>query len=165
MTGSRLWNRSAGRCFSIVCLSVAAIAASAARAAEPAPGMLGVTLRDDGGRVFVKDVYLGGPAQRAGLRPGDRILAVGDKAVSTIAELVETLAAYEAGARIEIRASRDGWSKELPATLGKREEVAGLPLMLQSRATPQARTRNAPVQPAAPLVHPSPFYRKRNERW
>jgi predicted metalloprotease with PDZ domain len=150
-------------CLPVYVLLVAAVA-SHADGSEPAPGMLGVTLDDWAGRVLVKDVYVGGPAYVAGLRPGDRIIAVGHKAVNTSAELIEVLAEYGANERVELYASRDGWMKDLPVTLAKRADVVGKPL-LNATATPQPRTTSVPVQPSRPLVHPDPFHRKRYERW
>ena len=144
--------------------------ASLANGSEPSSGMLGVTLTDWAGRVLVKDVYVGGPAYVAGLRPEDRIVAVGHKVVNTSAQLMEVLAEYGPNDRVEIYASRDGWMKDLPVTLAKREDVAGKPL-LQASATPrtteatQDRIRSVPVQPSRPLVHPDPFHRLRYERW
>jgi len=142
------------------------IAAGHAQAAEPSRAMLGVTLHDEAGQVIVSGVYVGGPATAAGLRPGDRIIAVNDKVVHSSAELVEAMAGYNVGSRIEVRASRDGWTKQLPITLGNRETVSRLPLSTSAAAAPQTRTRNSPnVVAPRPLVNPSPFYRKRNERW
>ncbi len=93
--------------------------ASLANGSEPSSGMLGVTLTDWAGRVLVKDVYVGGPAYVAGLRPEDRIVAVGHKVVNTSAQLMEVLAEYGPNDRVEIYASRDGWMKDLPVTLAK----------------------------------------------
>jgi predicted metalloprotease with PDZ domain len=154
------------QCFLAACGLMAAMVASHANGGEPSRAMLCVIPVDDGGRVMVKDVYVGGPAQVAGLRPGDRIIAVNDKAVNTAAELIETLAGYDANARVELRASRDGWSKQLPVTLAKRENVAGLPLSLN--ATPQSTTRRMPVGTSSPNNRTridSPFYRYRYQRW
>ncbi len=150
---------------STACGLVVALVASHAIGGEPSRGMLGVTLRDDGGRVIVKNVYVDGPAYVAGIRPGDRIIAVGHKAVNTSAELIEVLADYDANERIELYASRDGWMKDLPITLATHEDVTRLPLLEQSRETPQARTRNVPIQAPRPQIHHSPFDRSRYERW
>lgn len=147
------------------CWLVVALIAGLANGSEPARGMMGVTLRDEAGRVLVKDVYVDGPAFVAGIRPGDRIIAVGHKAVNTSAELLEVMADYGPNDRVELYASRDGWMKDLPITLGSREDVARLRLLVNSPETPQARTRSVPVRPSKPLVHPDPFHRKRYERW
>jgi S1-C subfamily serine protease len=42
---------------------------------------LGISAEDDHGRVFINRVTSGGPAERAGLQPGDFVLKVGGKAV------------------------------------------------------------------------------------
>jgi len=161
--------RSARRLFA-ACSFMVAAAAGHAYGSEPSPGMLGVTLTDWAGRVLVKDVYVDSPAYVAGLRPEDRIIAVGHKAVNTAAQLTEVLSEYGANDRVEIYASRDGWMKDLPITLAKREDVVGKPL-LSATETPRAtaatqdRTRRGPVQPVPSLTHPDPFHRLRYERW
>jgi predicted metalloprotease with PDZ domain len=147
-----------------VCLFLIAGVASHANGSDSSPGMLGVTLRDSGGRVLVKDVHVGGPAYVAGLRPGDRIIAVGHKAVNTSTELREVLAENRANERVEVYASRDGWMKDLPITLAKREDIEGKPLLAATQ-TPQPRTRSGQVAPSRPIVHPDPAHRVRYERW
>jgi len=155
-----------GGLFAACTLVMATVVAHPAGGAEPAPGMLGVTLENWQGRVLVKDLYVGGPAYVAGIRPGDRIIAVGHKAVNTSAELLEVLAEYSANDRIELFASRDGWMKDLPVTLASREDVAGKPLLSATqKPAPRARTGNTTIQPSRPLVHPDTFHRKRYERW
>lgn len=156
----------------LVALAGALIGAAEAGFAEdkkPSRAMLGVTLRDDGGHVLVKDVYMGGPAHAAGLRPGDRIVAIDETAVNTSGELIEVLATHQVGDRFELHASRDGWRKELPITMADGDEVSRQPLFLGvvEEAAPFAfrrpvttRTSGRPNQP-----HPSPFYRLRYERW
>jgi S1-C subfamily serine protease len=148
---------------------VSATAGSRATSAEPSPAMLGVIPIDQAGQVIVQDVYVGGPAQVAGLRPGDRIIAVDEKAVHTAAELIETLAGFAPQARVEIRASRSGWIKQLTVTMAKRENVIGLRRSLDIAAPPpSSRTTVAPPGTASPSKVrklEDPFYRMRNQRW
>lgn len=151
---------------SVACLLVLTLTAGHVRAEDKEPGMLGVTLRDDFGRVLIKNVHVGGPAYAAGLRPGDRIIAVGHKAVNSSEELINVLAESGANDRVEIYASRNGWMKDLPIKLGSREQVAHLPLMQRPPETPRApAARSVPVQAPPPKVHHSPFHRQRYERW
>lgn len=68
--------------------------------------------------VFVLDVHDGSAAQRAGLAgieihrgaviPGDVIKAVGDRAVTTVAELLAALDHYRVGEAVALRVERDG---------------------------------------------------------
>ena len=41
--------------------------------------------------MIASDLYVGGPAQSAGLRPGDQIVAIDGKAVESIAKLVDLI--------------------------------------------------------------------------
>jgi serine protease Do len=54
------------------------------RSRKPPRPWLGISAEDDHGRVFINRVTSGGPAERAGLRPGDFVLKVGGKAVEGI---------------------------------------------------------------------------------
>ncbi len=145
--------------------------ASRAAAAEPSQAMLGVIPTDEKGQVIVRDVYMGGPAQLAGLHGGERIIAINDKPVNSSAELIAALSGLAPNTRIELRASRDGWVKQLSIELGKREDVMKLPLgrdVLEVPAEPRPRPR--PVAPRGPSAEKireleNPFYRLRNQRW
>ncbi|REK19469.1 MAG: PDZ domain-containing protein [Planctomycetota bacterium] len=141
---------------------------------QPARAMLGVTLEENAGRLLIKDVYVGGPAYVAGLRPGDRILSVDDQAVNTTQQLVAELADARVGQQIELRASRDGWTKELPVTMGNRDEVSRMQLLAATSAVPTTQTQSRAPAVRAPSTrarqpsnapHHSPFHRYRNERW
>lgn len=53
---------------------------------EPARPWLGVTLREERGLIFVEKVSPQGPAEGAGLRPGDRIVGVGGQRFNGLAD-------------------------------------------------------------------------------
>ena len=61
------------------------------RAARPARPWLGLYPQEIRGRLFVARVPRGGPADRAGLKPGDLVLGVAGKAVSTLPGYYRTL--------------------------------------------------------------------------
>jgi S1-C subfamily serine protease len=70
---------------------------------------LGVLSQETGGRVVVMDVAAGGPADRAEVRAGDAILAVGGKRVSTLADFYTRLWALgPAGVTAPLRLRREG---------------------------------------------------------
>lgn len=65
----------------------------------PAGGrpFVGLEVEDRGGAVVVREVEAGGPAERAGLRAGDRIVRIGRRMVSSAAEVREALEALTPG--------------------------------------------------------------------
>jgi Peptidase family M28/PDZ domain/PA domain len=60
----------------------------------------------------------GGPADKAGLKGGDRIVRCGSKAIGTLDDYMETMADYKPGDPLEIVVIRDGKELKLKATLG-----------------------------------------------
>ena len=88
-------------------------------------GWLGVAAQDTepdaavrGARII--DVQRGGPADRAGLRPRDVIVAINDKPVADTADLINTTAALAPGARGEFKIRRDGREIALQIEVGRR---------------------------------------------
>jgi putative serine protease PepD len=60
----------------------------------------------------------GGPAEKAGLRPGDVITKVGDKPVSGAEELVVAISAHAPGETVSITFQRDGRERSVSVVLG-----------------------------------------------
>jgi thiol-disulfide isomerase/thioredoxin len=96
-------------------------AAGAALSFHPAPALaqaavhpwLGVSMSKDGSGapaagVLVGHVVRGSPADRTGLREGDRIVRVGGSPVATSQDVVEAVAARAVGDVIELAFLRDG---------------------------------------------------------
>lgn len=70
------------------------------------PGWIGLSGHDDtSGGVQVDDVVPGGPAEAAGLEPGDRITHVGDDELDGIRELAAEVAQRPPGAELTLRVS------------------------------------------------------------
>ncbi|MDQ0786527.1 S1C family serine protease [Streptomyces sp. B3I8] len=69
--------------------------------------------------VAVVDVTKGGPADRAGLRPGDVITGLGGTRVTTLTSLAEALASRKPGDRTEVTYTRDGGHRTARVTLGE----------------------------------------------
>ncbi|MFF9085025.1 S1C family serine protease [Streptomyces sp. NPDC014991] len=67
----------------------------------------------------VVSVRGGGPAARAGLRPGDIITRLGDEPVTSITSLSEALAAGRPGQRTTVTYQRDGTERTAQVTLGE----------------------------------------------
>ncbi|MFI2639751.1 S1C family serine protease [Streptomyces sp. NPDC018610] len=69
--------------------------------------------------VAVVVVRPGGPADEAGIRPGDIITRLGDTDITTITSLSEALAADRPGARTKVTFTRDGRRQTVDVTLGE----------------------------------------------
>jgi serine protease Do len=86
-------------------------------------GYLGVRVeRDDGDRSDVRVVHVlpGTAAARAGVRPGDRLLAVDGLPVDSEIRLTNIVSSWPAGAKVALRLARDGRERIVIATLGVR---------------------------------------------
>jgi serine protease Do len=73
--------------------------------------------------VLVSQVFKGDPAEKAGVKPNDIIIAVDGKPVNTSRELSATIAGLEVGKRTAITVVRDGQEKTLYAELAKRKDT------------------------------------------
>ena len=69
----------------------------------------------------VEQVQAGSPAERAGLKPGDRIDSVADQAVSSFGDL-QRIVLMRPHERVVIRINRSGQDLSIRATLGERIE-------------------------------------------
>ncbi len=73
--------------------------------------------------VMVRDVYKDSPAAQAGVKPGDRIVAIDGEAVKDRLRLQEQLAALEPLKQIKIEIERDGKTQTLEAKLSTLPEA------------------------------------------
>jgi membrane-associated protease RseP (regulator of RpoE activity) len=106
-----------------------AVQQESAKAGKPAePGYLGM-LGDDstpsGLGISVLEIYPGQAAAGAGLRPGDLITRIGDREVRSMDNLAAVLAEQRPGAKLTFTVQRDGVSKDLSVTLGRRPPESG----------------------------------------
>jgi putative serine protease PepD len=94
-----------------------------ARGEEIRRGYLGVETSDvvDGGDgAEVQEVVPGGPAERAGIRPGDIIKKVGGVDVKEPADVAAALETRAPGDEVEIEVERGGSTEKIDTKLGKR---------------------------------------------
>lgn len=68
--------------------------------------------------VLVRDVALGGPADRAGLLRGDLILSLAGTDIDTFDTLLATVAKLESGRTVTARIVRDGREEEIALAMG-----------------------------------------------
>jgi len=88
-------------------------------------GWLGVTAQDAEPEAAVRGarimgVQRGGPADGAGLRPGDVVVAINDKSIADTAELINVTAALTPGAQANVKVRRDGREISLKIEIGRR---------------------------------------------
>jgi len=119
-------------------------------------GYLGVMLnqqRQDA--AIVRDVYPNSPAQRAGFRRGDMIVAVEGQEITGPGHLTEVVGSYDPGTDVEIEIAAGEGTEAVLVTLGSRGgESVSAPL---PRTGVAVRERHVDVQAApAPPVGPPP---------
>jgi serine protease Do len=78
---------------------------------------LGVRGRTEEGRCLISQVFPGMPAAEAGLKPGDVIVAVDGRPISTFDELARIVFFKEPGAKLRLKIDRDGESLTITAEL------------------------------------------------
>jgi len=88
--------------------------------------------------VLVNSITDGGPAQKANIRPGDIIAAVGGKKVTDGRELVREVIAHDVGQSVQLEIIRDGKKYGTNMLLTARPESTVPPLPVQQQGVPQA---------------------------
>jgi photosystem II stability/assembly factor-like uncharacterized protein len=96
----------------------------------PGSGYLGLTGEDAEAGVKVAQVVPSGPAQKAGLQPGDIVLTLEKNPVPTYNRLVELLRSRKSGEKINLRITRGRETKEISVTLGTRPAPESQPTPL-----------------------------------
>jgi S1-C subfamily serine protease len=89
------------------------------------PGYLGVILSYDavpGGGVRIESVAAGLPAEKAGIKAGDVILAVGETRIEGLEDLRKAFMPLREGDPVNVRVLRDGTELSFTATLALRPE-------------------------------------------
>lgn len=88
----------------------------------PPKGFAGFRLGDgpEPGMIAVIGVGKDGPAEKAGIRPGDILINVGDRAVKTGPDTTRMIMAMKPGDLVIIRVNRDGQEIDIPVTIGTR---------------------------------------------
>ncbi len=116
-------------------------------------GWLGVYLAETG-HPQISEVVPDSPADRAGLRAGDRILAVGDEAVPDREKFIAAIRACKPGQRVRLKVQRQGSEMTLLVQLGERPDGAGAPA---PAATAPERPVEAGGRGQAPAGETGPF--------
>ncbi len=77
------------------------------------------------GGVVVTNLYVGSPAQAAGLRPGDVVLAVGGAEVASAQEVLARVAQAAPGSKLSLKVQRGQGVTELPIAVTERPRTRG----------------------------------------
>jgi S1-C subfamily serine protease len=105
--------------------------------------------------VLINAVDDGGPAQKANVKPGDVIAAVGGKKVTDSRELIREVIQHEVGQTVPLEIIREGKRYGSSALLTARPAAAVPPLPVQQQGIPQAglglSVRDIPAQQAQQL--------------
>ncbi|MEA2383011.1 MAG: hypothetical protein QOH72_2982 [Solirubrobacteraceae bacterium] len=101
--------------------SIATQLAKSGRVVRSDRAYLGVELRSlPAGGALVVSVVKGGPAAKAGMKPGDLILSVAGQPVGTVDDLATALAGHKPGDRVPVTVRhQDGSTATLQVTLGR----------------------------------------------
>ncbi|MCX6619426.1 MAG: Do family serine endopeptidase [Acidobacteria bacterium] len=99
-------------------------------------GSIGITFRPEGEQtpallrtygvkegVFVQEVVKDGPAEKAGIKPGDVIVAVDGTAIKTGDQLVSKISETPVGSNVRIKYVREGKPAEVALTIADREKI------------------------------------------
>jgi periplasmic serine protease, Do/DeqQ family len=70
--------------------------------------------------VIIAAILKNGPADKAGMKPGDILLAVGEKPIANMTEMFNMIALLEPGSKVGLTVSRNGKDVPLEVTVGKR---------------------------------------------
>lgn len=83
-------------------------------------GWLGVSVDDRDGGVLIANMDRSGPAARAGVRPGDVVLAVNGEKIESSRGLIRAVAGVAPGNSVRLTIRRQGRETEIPVTVGRR---------------------------------------------
>jgi serine protease DegQ len=82
-------------------------------------GFLGAELAADADELVVKSVLTGGPADKAGLKAGDRVQSAKGKSVQSADDLLEAVRKLPEGAALKLSVKRGDDTKDITVELGR----------------------------------------------
>ena len=99
------------------------VVASLEKNGRVARGFLGISTQSAASGepgVLVASVQRGGPADRAGIAPGDRLLKLADRTLEQPEDVLAATLEHEPGTRVPIELARDGERRTVTVELGRR---------------------------------------------
>jgi hypothetical protein len=119
------------------------------------PGYLGLVGDEAiGGGVRIESLRPGGPAERAGLRVGDRILEVNGRPVSNLNDMARGLERQWVRSRVRFLIERDGEAQQRQVVLGERPGQRETPIADQAAAEGPSLLPAERPRPAGDLFLP-----------
>jgi serine protease Do len=90
-------------------------------------GWLGVAVDDRDAGVTIASIDRSGPAAKAGIRPGDVVVAVNGEKIESSRGLIRAVAVVPPGNSVRVTVRRQGREMEIPVSVGRRpsEQAAG----------------------------------------
>jgi hypothetical protein len=118
------------------------------------PGYLGLVGDEvpNGGGVRVETLKSKGPAERAGLRVGDRIIGINGAPVRNLDDMARGLERQWVRSRLEFQIDRDGEERQVSVVLGERPVPQG-----PSLGSPADPRSDSPLPPSPPRPSPDLF--------
>src|SRR5262249_7198504 len=122
-------------------------------------GWLGIFFTDNSNEARIADVIPDSPADKAGLKPGDLIVAIDDATVADRDAVVTAIRAAKVGQRVKLKVDRAGKEMTFVVKLGERPAEDQIPSPPKPSGTgreqPQA-PKGAGGAPAAEAVPAAP---------
>lgn len=82
-------------------------------------GYFGFEMEEEGKMIFVARVLPGSPAEKAGLKKGDRIAAIESKEITSVSEVLEHASKITAGKTLGVSIEREKKKQDLKITAGE----------------------------------------------
>lgn len=117
------------RLFVFVALTGALVARESARAEDLPEGSIGVRVELKDAKIVVREAIKGGPADKAGLQPGDVIVKVNDYLVAgnvdqfELERAVREIVKHKPGDKVKLGVTRGGKDLTVEVRVGKRNEI------------------------------------------
>jgi serine protease Do len=92
---------------------------------EQDPALMRAMGLKPGAGIIVQDVIAGGPAAKAGVRPGDVITEIEGTKISSSSVLLDVVANTPVGRSINVKVNRDGREQTIPIVISDRQVVIG----------------------------------------
>lgn len=134
--------------------------AQSAEKPHPEPGYLGLVAddkQDRGHGVRILEVHPGGPAERAGLKPGDLVTGLAEMRLRQMSDMAAILRQVAPGGSVMFEVLRDGRKQRIEVVAGRRPTKVETPPIKQpaSAVPPPPTDENKPAtKPALPVPLP-----------